>query len=119
MATVLKIATKKIWGLWVAIFFTTRFDGNKRIFFLAWPIFQEIFSNAFYSYSKNRTTSLLTWQKKIEHNQKKHQNNALSQRAITCSKSTDNSFYATAQLKFTCSKSTIKTLEKGVKYVQS
>ena len=65
MTTVLKIATKKIWGLWVAIFFTTRFDGNKRIFFLAWPIFQEIFSNAFYSYSKNRTTSLLTWQKKL------------------------------------------------------
>ena len=28
-------------------------------------------------------------------------------------------FHATAQLTFTCSKSTIETLEKGVKYVQN
>ena len=30
-----------------------------------------------------------------------------------------NFFSINAQLKFTCSKSTIETLEKGVKYVQS
>ena len=38
--------------------------------------------------------------------------------SVTHSPSLDNNFNVSSQLTFTCSKSTIETLEKGVKFVE-